>query len=224
MSVSDLTLPESLRLLALMDDTGEKRGSYLEYALAGAALTELVLAGRLTESGKKLDVASQAPLGDPYLDGILAAVAEKGSGKNAKDYVQHLGGKSALAKPLYERLVERGILGEQTAKILWVFDHKTWPQANPQPERQLIARLRTAITGSGLVDTRDSALIALADKIGVLHHNFDKDDLKRHKDRLKRIKERGLLPPNAAIETIKGLEAAVMIAAIMPAIIVSTTS
>lgn len=224
MPANDLTLPESLLLLALKDDTGEKRGNYIDYALAGAALTELVLAGRLVEAGKKLEVASNAPTGDAYLDGVLAAVVKKGAGRNAKDYVQHIGDKHDLLEPLYAGLVARGILDEQTAKVLWVFDNTKWPQTNPTPERELKARLRMAITGSGVVDARDSALIALAHNTDVLRHNFDRDDLKRHKERIKTISEGGLLPPNAAIETIKSMQTVMMIATIMPAIIVSTTS
>lgn len=223
MANTDLTIPESILLLALHDDSGEKRGTFLEYALAGAALTELVLQNRLKESGKKLEIASAAPVGDPFIDTCLAAVEVTGPGKEAKAYIQHIGGKKDLFEPLYDGLVRRGILDEQTSKIFWVFNHTKWPERNPAPEKALEARLRLAITGSGAVDARDGAIIALAHHTDILKYNFDRDLLKQHKDRLKKIAEGALLPPTAAKETIDAMTTAVMIAAIMPAIIVTTT-
>lgn len=223
MPASDLTIPESILLLALHDDTGEKRGTFLNYALAGAALTDLLLRGRLSESGKKLEIASKAPTGDAFLDGCLTAMEAKGPGEDAKTYIQHIGGKNDLLTPLYEGLVARGILDEQTVKVLWVFNQTVWPEKNPAPERALEARLRLAITGSGPVDAHDAAIIALAQHVDILKHNFDRDDLKRNKDRIRKIAEGGLIPASATKETIAAMTAAVTIAAVMPAIIVTTT-
>lgn len=223
MAANDLTIPESILLLALRDDTGEKRGTFLEYALAGAALTELVLQNRLVEHGKTLDVASRQPTGDAFIDGCLEAVASKGAGKDAKTYVQHIGGRKELFAPLYDALVRRGILTEQTVKILWVFNQTVWPERNPAPERELEARLRKAIAGAGHVEAQDGAIIALAHHTDILKYNFDKDFLATHKDRLKKIAEGAMLPPNAAKATIDAMKAAVVIAAVMPAIIVTTT-
>lgn len=220
---AQLSIPESILLLALHDEKGEKRGTFLEYALAGAALTELVLQSRLTEQGKKLEIASTAPTGDAFLDGCLAAVVAKGSGKDAKTYVQHIGSKRDLLAPLYEGLVARGILDEQTVKVLWVFDHTVWPEKNPAPERELEARLRLAIVGAGPVDPRDSAIIAIAQHVDILKHNFDRDLLKQHGERIKKIIEGELLPANATRETITAMTTAVMIAAIVPVIVASTS-
>lgn len=222
MTADTLSIPESILLLALRDDTGEKRGSFTEYALAGAALTELVLQKRLTEKGKKLEIASTAATSDAFLDGCLAAIADKGSGKDAKSYVQHIGGKKPLLAPLYEGLVQRGILSEQTVKVLWVFDRTVWPERNPKPERELEARLRMAIAGSGSVEPRDGAIIAIALHADILRHNFDQDLLKQHKDRIRKIAAGDLLPPNATKDVIEATKTAVMVAAIMPAIIVAT--
>lgn len=226
MSSLDLTLAESLLLLALKDDSGERRGTFLEYALVGAGLTELLLAGRIAEAGdppKNLQLINSQPVGDPFTDACLVRFAERGSGKNAKTYIQSLGGKSGLLTPLYERLIERGILDEQTSKVLWVFEHTTWPEADGRPERELKARLLKTITGSGHVDVRDAAIIALAQGADVLKYNFDRDVLKRHEDRIKKIAKGDLLPPNAAIATIRAMQSAVIIAAIMPAIFVAAT-
>ena len=222
MTSSTLTIPESILLLALHDDKGEKQGTFVEYALAGAALAELLLQGRLSESGKTLDIANSTPVGDAFLDHCLAAVAAKGGGKDAKTYVQHIAGQKELLALLYEGLVKRGILDEQTIKVLWIFNQTVWPEKNPKPERELEARLRHAIAGAGTVDAYDGAIIAIAHHVDILKHNFDADTLKRSKDRIKRIVDGELLPAHATKETIQAMAAAVTIAAVMPAIMVTT--
>src|ERR1700741_4478497 len=115
MTTNDLTIPESILLLALADTTGELKGDYLNYALAGAALTELVLQGRLAELGdspKKLSIIDKTPTGDAYGAACLEAVIAKGTDKDARVYIETIGGKGALTHPLFDRLTERGIVSE----------------------------------------------------------------------------------------------------------------
>jgi len=226
MTTNDLTVPESILLLALADATGERKGDYLSYALAGAALTELVLQGRLTELGnppRKLAIANTTPTGDPYVDACLEVVTAKGSGKDASTYIETIGRKSALTQPLYERLVARGIISETKSKVLLFFTHTTYPEANPAPEQALEKRLLGVITGSGPVDVRDGAIIALAHHVDILKYDFDRDMLKVRKDRIKAIAEGDLLPPNATKAAIENMKAAVMIATIVPAIVAATS-
>ena len=225
MSHPDLTIPESVLLLALNDETGERKGNYLSYALAGAALTELILQGRLAEVGdppKKLAVVGDKPVGEPHLDACLEAIVAKGSGKNARAYIEAIGVKPSLSHPLFERLVGRGILSETRSKVLLFFTHTTYPEANPAPEAVLKERLLKAITGIGPVDVRDGAIIALAHHVDVLKYNFDRDLLKSRKDRIKAIAEGGLLPPTATKAAIEGMQSAVMIATLVPIIVVAT--
>jgi hypothetical protein len=60
-----LTLPERLLLISI-DQRGRPRDptSSLGYALAGAALTELLLAGRLRHDHGQVVVATASPIGD----------------------------------------------------------------------------------------------------------------------------------------------------------------
>lgn len=225
MPANALTIPESVLLLALADESGEKRGSYLTYALAGAALTELVLRGRLAEAGdppKALAIVSTSPLRDPYIDACLDVVIAKGSGKTAKSYIETMGSKISLPHELYERLVARGILSQAKSKILF-FTHTKYPAANPAPERALKERLRKAIAGSGSVDVRDAAILALAHHADLLPHNFERELLKTKKDRIKAISKGGLLPPNATKAAIEGVQAAVMIATLVPVMVAASS-
>jgi hypothetical protein len=72
---SMLTLPEQLLLISI-DQRGRPRdpNSSLGYALAGAALTELLLAGRLRHDHGQVVVATASPIGDTPLDEVVAEV------------------------------------------------------------------------------------------------------------------------------------------------------
>ncbi|HET9558288.1 MAG TPA: GPP34 family phosphoprotein, partial [Actinomycetota bacterium] len=87
------TLPERLLLLSL-DDDGQPRDprSALGYALAGAAITELLLAGRLAQRDDRLQVASASPTGDPVLDEVLDQVRTETKARKLQWWVYRLGG------------------------------------------------------------------------------------------------------------------------------------
>ena len=226
MAADDLTIPESILLLALHDESGERKGSFLEYALAGAGLAELLLMGRLREAGdppKRLDFIDMSPVGEPFLDACIEAISKKKSGKKAVDYVNAMGGKSAPLRILLDQLTRRGVLQMKEKKFLFFFTRKVYPEADPSAENALKQRLATAMFGTGEVDARDSVIIALANSVDILRHNFDRELLKSYKPRIKEISEGSLLPAGAAQEAIEAVRSAIFIAAIMPAIIVTAT-
>ncbi len=72
-----LRLAEELLLLLLDDETGEFSTSprTLGYALAGAALMDLALEGRIDTDVDALILADPTPVGDDLLDPILADIA-----------------------------------------------------------------------------------------------------------------------------------------------------
>ena len=49
MSRFELSLPEAIALLGLNDATGQRQSEFLNYALAGASMAELVLSGVLED-------------------------------------------------------------------------------------------------------------------------------------------------------------------------------
>lgn len=222
----DLNIPESLLLLALNDESGERKGTFLNYAITGAAMTELLFQNRIAEVGhpaKNLAIVDPTPTGDPFLDSCLKLMEDKGSDKDARTYVESLGARGEILHPLYDRLTERGIISEHKSKMLLVFSRTTYPEADPAPETALKARLLQAITGEGPVAERDSVIIALALHSEILKYNFDQDVLKAQKSRIKKIADGNLLPPNAAIATIKAMQSAVLIATIVPAFVAATS-
>ncbi len=105
-----------------------------------------------------------------------------------------------------------------------IFTRKIYPEVNPEPERRLIERLKHAIfTDATDVDARTVVLVSLANSAGLLKVVFDKKKLKSRKARIEQIVN-GEITGKAAQEAIQAMQAAVMVACIMPAMMTATIS
>jgi len=227
MNTSDhLPLHEEVLLLALRDEGGTiAAGTMYQYAIAGAMLSELVLQGRLAvdESGRKklAQVVDPRPTGAPLLDECLDKIAAS-KPRPLDHWVGRFANIKNLKHRVAERLCDRGILREEEGTILIVFTRRIYPETDPRPEQQIIERLRRAIfTDTRDLDPRTVVLVSLADSAGILKVVFDKKDLKRRKERLEQVIN-GELMGKAAKEAIQAMQAAVMVASVMPAMIAAT--
>ncbi len=223
----DLTLPEALMLLALNDETGAKQGAFLNYAVAGAGLAELAMRERVSvEEGKKprYAIVSPEPTGDAFLDRCLEVLEGAGGEGDAKRAINKLGSARKLLEPLLDTLVARGTLRRETRKVLFFFTVTRHPEADPRAERALKDRLEAAMFGSGEVAPREGVVIALAKATNLLRANFDRDRLKRAKDRIDAIAKGGPPVTAATVEVIKAVQAAVVVAAVMPGVVAGVTA
>ncbi|MFG2828811.1 GPP34 family phosphoprotein [Streptomyces sp. NPDC048434] len=165
MTGAPLTLPEELLLLALDPVRGRSLNhtKYLRYGLAGAALADLEEAGRIAVEGRdRITVTNPLPLGDPVLDGALAALpdpAKQRSGVKAQRWVRGAG------RPVQElclrRLEERGALRRETRRALGLFPYERFPAGAVDligPARDRFA----AALGAGFPDRRSRLIAALA--------------------------------------------------------------
>ena len=220
-----LTIPDSLMLLALKDDTGSERTGFIEYGIAGAAVAELLLMERLAinpNSKSKLDIKDETPVDDLYLNVCLESLIAKGSGKDAQTYVNHLARKRKLKKTQKDSLVERGIL-KSVDKSFLIINWSVYPEADPVAEQQLKARLADVMFQDAAPTEQDSVIIAVASKLDLLRQNFDKTDLKANKDRIKALCKGDFLPTQAACKAIEAVQIAVIIAISVPAVIAATS-
>ena len=82
-----LHLHEEIMLLALRDKEGTvELGSMYGYALGGAILAELLLAGRISvEDGKRklIDLVNDAAIGEPVIDDCLRKVGHREAARGA---------------------------------------------------------------------------------------------------------------------------------------------
>ena len=223
----NLYLQEEIMLLALRDEEGTiAAGGTYQYAIGAAVLAELLMSQRIVvdQSGKRklVNLVNPAPLGEPLLDRCLEKITTAKRRAALQTWVSRFAGVKNLKHLVAQGLCRRGILRADEDKVLLIFTRKIYPEVNPEPERRLIERLRQAIfTDTADVDPRTVVLLSLANSADVLRVVFDRKMLKSRKARIEQIVN-GEITGKAAKEAIQAMQAAVMVACIMPAIMTAT--
>lgn len=214
-----LALHEEALLLALQDKKGTVvMGAHCAFALSGAIVGELLLRDqiRLDDSGKKpvVELVDRRPTGDDVLDEAVERIATAKRRAGMQAWVRRLSAMKRLRHRVALRLVDRGILRADEDKVLLIFTRKIYPERDPKPEREIVARLRQAIfTYTSEVNARTAALVALAYHTGLLRSTFDRKRLKARKKRIERIVE-GSMVGDATREVIQAVQAAVIAASV----------
>jgi Golgi phosphoprotein 3 len=226
-----LFLHEEILLLALRDEEGTiASGTMYQYAIGAALLAELLLSKRIEvqQSGKRkrklVSPISSTPLGDPLIDECLEKILHAKRRAALQTWVSRFAGIKNLKNRVAQQLCRHSILRADEDKILLIFTRKIYPEVNPEPERELIERLRYAVlTDTNDIDPRTIVLLSLANSTGLLKMAFNKKELKERKVRIKQIVN-GEITGKAATEAIQAMQAAVMVACIMPAMMTATMS
>ncbi|MEM7494241.1 MAG: GPP34 family phosphoprotein [Pseudomonadota bacterium] len=221
-----LSLPQALLLLTLKDETGRPKAGFYKPAIAGAALSELLLSGAITltdDKKPKVIVSSDAQSNSPFLMLCLEKIRATKKPRDMTYWASKLGQTKYLIPTLAQELCELGALREETSKVLGVFTMTSWPEASPELESTLKQQLETALFGTGDVDEHTCVLIALAKSADVLRYNFDRKALKAHKERIKAITTGDLLAAGATDKAIKAAQTA-MIAAVSAAVVTTTVA
>jgi Golgi phosphoprotein 3 GPP34 len=162
-----MLIAEDLLLLLTDDRSGKLHvpANQVDIALGGGLLIELALAQRVDvarEDGVvregRLLVKDARPTSDALLDEALDRVAAK-QGKKPTDVAPTLG-KNVRAR-LHARLVERGVLHEEAAKILGIFPSHRWPSSDTTHEDAVRALLAGALRTGSTNDAHVAALVSL---------------------------------------------------------------
>ena len=194
--------------------------------MGGAILAELILRERIAvdEQKKKTfaEVIDPAPLGGPIIDECLERVRDAKRRATLETWVSRFAGVKNLKHRVAERLCDRGILRSDEDRVLLLFKRRTYPEKNSAPERRLVEGMREAIfTGTTSISPRTVILISLADSSGLLKVVFDKRRLKERKKRIEQIVN-GEITGKATRKAIEAMQAAVMVACVMPALMTTT--
>jgi hypothetical protein len=217
-----LFLYEEIVLLALRNEQGTPTTSYVEYVVAGAVLAELLLARRVAvEDNRKqlVDVRDTRPIGDPIIDECFEIIKAAGRRASLQKWVSRLARIKKLGHKVARQLCNRKILHADEKKVLFIFTRKIFPEINPAPEKKILERLRMAIfTETDRLDPHTVVLISLANAAGLLGASFGRKEVRNRRKRIEQI-VKGELTGKATKELIAAIEAAVLFAAIMPAII-----
>jgi hypothetical protein len=221
-----LCLYEEIMLLALSNEKGRLETAYLEYTAAGAILAELSLGRRISiEANKKqlVSLENPNPTQDPVIDECLQKIATAKRRASLRTWVSRLAGIKELRHKIARQLCNRGVLRADEDRVLFFFTRKNYPEIDPMPEKRIVERMRAAIFADGdQVDPRTVVLISLANGAGLLKKPFGAKELKSRKKRIEQIVN-GELTGKATQEVIAACQAAVMVAAIMPATIAATS-
>ncbi len=174
-----MLIAEDLLLLLTDDLTGKLAVSSdkVDVGLGGAMLLELTLAHRVDVADEaeavregRLVVRDTSTTSDDLLDEALATLGTK-EGKKPKDVVTALG--KGLRDRLHARLADRGLLREESGKILGIFPTRRWPANDPAHENALRALLVHALRVGATDDVRVAALISLLQALKTVEKTVD---------------------------------------------------
>ena len=208
-------------LLALKDEEGTiASGTMYNYAIGGAIIAELLLSQNIVidQSKKKklVSVINPELLNDLLIDEWLMKMASAKKPKTVQDWVSRIANTKDLKHRVATQLCQRGILEMDEEKILVLFSRRIYPEINPEPEQLIIDRLKNAIfTESDDIDARTIVLLSLAKSANVLPFIFGQKEIKERKKRIEQIVN-GEIAGKATKEAIEAMQAAVMVAVIMP--------
>jgi hypothetical protein len=186
-----LSMAEELLLLMLDDRTGrliDRAAPSSDYALAGALLAELALAGRIDTDTTKLWAADATPTGDDLADRVLAQVAASPQPRDSRYWIETLGTDAVyFLDVLFERLVAKGVLNKVEGRFLWVFPERRYPAVSGKEEREVKARLLGVLFNDEIPDPRDSLLIGLCRAAGLFSLILSGQELDRVQDRMNQV-------------------------------------
>ncbi|MFJ3836820.1 GOLPH3/VPS74 family protein [Streptomyces sp. NPDC054904] len=158
-----ITLAEEIMLLSLDDESGAaKQRQAAGWAVAGGILLELVLAERVSVSGKYLTLVDPTPTGEKLLDSRLLLIQAWLRGRDKRRVTEWLTKDNSKAVgAALESLEERGLVVEEVRKVLGVFPRRRHPEADGSVESALRERLAAVVLESAEPDERTAGLISL---------------------------------------------------------------
>ena len=188
-----LSLTEELFLLSLRekkDTVGLPYSAALPYALAGAMLVELALAGRIRLNKEKrvVPIGELQPVDDPRLNDLLALIFEPGKPQKITHWIMVAAGKGKrLEKVMLAELISQGILREEEKKVLWVIPYMEYSQKDASAKYQRKQHLRDIVLAGQIPDQQAVALLSLMKAIDMLDHIFTLDEIKAAGKRVNEI-------------------------------------
>jgi hypothetical protein len=177
--MTQVTLPEALALL-LVSPEGRitTNGTVFDLGLAGAALGDLALRGRVTLDRGRVLVAKAPPTGEPTIDGFTNLLQTSSAPHQPSTWVAQLGNR-ALRDSVLGGLVARGVLGREPGRALAIFPSVRWPERDPRIRQALRAEVDAVLRGQAAPTPFTTALIGLLRATRTLRGQFGTHDRAR---------------------------------------------
>ena len=206
----ELTLVEELALLALDDKTGEELDlplNALGYALAGAIILDLSLAGCIDTDLHQLTVINPAPTGDILLDVWLSHFQTAPQPRTVMFWLREMAlQQEEIHQAAVDRLIQRGILRREERRLFWVFSLRCYPTLDGTERTEVRTRLSQLILGNDLPTPRDAVLLSLIHGCRLSEHLFAGLDLAARKHRLETLASTDLVGREVSVATVASLD------------------
>ncbi|NEB36438.1 GPP34 family phosphoprotein [Streptomyces sp. SID14515] len=168
----DLLIVEDLTLLMMDDKSGAIAGAgTLYYTLGGAVLVELGLDGGIRAdendtglNGVKIHAVAARTPSDPLLRAAHEKVGERVRG--VQTLLIEIG--TGMRETVLDRLVERGMLRQETKKTLGLFRTTSTTVADTGYKKALVENVRAVLIDGAEPDDRTAALTGLLSASGTL--------------------------------------------------------
>ncbi|MDG1872664.1 MAG: GPP34 family phosphoprotein [Mariniblastus sp.] len=223
-----LFLHQELLLLAIRDDQGTFSGGMYLYAVGGAMVSELLIQQRIIANDEKKQVVAvidDSSTGDAILDELLGLIGGAKKNRGMQHWVSKAAHLPKLQHRVAQQLCDAGILQRDEKKVLWLFTHQVYPELDGSVEDGIRAKMaKVMFDEQAKPDPQTAVLIALGLHAGLLRSNFAKDELSQHKVRIKKIASGDVLATGATQATIQAVQAAILMAAVLPAMTAATMS
>jgi MFS transporter, MHS family, proline/betaine transporter len=195
--MTEISLIEEFLLLTLEDRGGEFDSVpeiFLSCSIAGAALMDLSLRGRIDSDLRAVWAADTAPTGDQILDRVLAEVAGEPQRLDAKSWIARLSpGAPAMREEALSRLCARGILRRSEHTFLWVLKERRYPVVEGHERPEAKRRILALIYSDDIPEPTDVALTALADSSFVFERILKPRELARVVPRIRQLARMDLI-------------------------------
>ncbi|MFH1050373.1 MAG: GPP34 family phosphoprotein [bacterium] len=189
-----LTLPEQLMLIALKDEKGTvlfTAMGILPFSIIGAIMIELYFANRIDYEDNKIIVTDPTPTGNSFFDEVLKIIVDSGKKKDAKYWLLKIDGKiKNIKENTLQHLVKSNVLKEEKYKVLSLITKTKFPTINPEPEKELRAKIKKFILKYENPDEKNIALLCLVQVTRLLEDLFEKDEIRKAKERINELVER----------------------------------
>lgn len=186
-----LTFAEEFLLLAHDEESGdfaEIGFQVMSSVLAGAALMDLALQGRIDSDQHHLILVDPKPVDEPILDFCLARIAETREPKSIQDWLTALAIHGARLRSLtIDRLLARGILERANKRFLWVFHTRVYPLIDERETVEVKRRIADILFTDDIPDPRDTFLLALAERSGLLTEVFSQAVAEDRRERIQQL-------------------------------------
>jgi MHS family proline/betaine transporter-like MFS transporter len=196
-AMTTISLIEEFLLLTLEDSGGEFDSIpeiLLSCGIAGAALMDLALRGRIDSDLEAVWAADIMPTGDKILDRVLAEVAAEPRRLDAKSWIARLSrGAQAMREEALSRLCTRGILRPSEHSFLWVLKERRYPVIDGQERPEAKRRILALLFNDDIPTPTDVALTALADASFVFERILAPRELVKVKPRIRQIARMDLI-------------------------------